>query len=235
MVEAAVERLTSEIAALGEQTRLAAHLYEELFASLRQALNSALSQAATPAAGARAAMAIADAAASALMTYMPNPPARDCRAGCDACCHLYVMIPPGVAQAIGDYLLERLEPAALAALQVELQKAAAAAAALAEPKALRHRCPLLGPDGLCTVYEVRPPMCRAFTSRSAEACRSLAFRPDGEVSSISQNPSQFQVYAEATWALERAALARGASSRQTGLAAGLLAALSEAGFPAASA
>ncbi|MDE1996631.1 MAG: YkgJ family cysteine cluster protein, partial [Rhizobiaceae bacterium] len=210
------------IADVGEQTRLVAERYEGIFPALRSALSYELSQAPSLAEGARAVMAITDAAANALMTHFPNQPARDCRAGCDACCHLYVMIPPGIAEAIGEYLVEHLDSAALAALRVELEQAADAAAKLPDPFMLRHRCPLLGSDGLCTIYDVRPLTCRAFTSKSAAACRSLVFDPDGPVSSVPQNPSQFRVYVEATGALEQEARARGLPAQQKGLAAALL-------------
>ena len=218
----AADWIASEIADVGEQTRLVAERYDGMFPALRSALSYELSQATSLAEGARAVMEIADAAATALMTHFPNQPARDCRAGCDACCHLYVMIPPGIAEAIGEHLTERLDPPAVAELRAELEKAAAAAAALADPFTLRHRCPLLGPGGLCTIYEVRPLTCRAFTSKSAAACRSLVFDPDGPVSSVAQNPSQFRVYVEATGVLEQEARSRGLPAQQKGLAAALL-------------
>ncbi|GEM_PF-713988 len=222
MPQVAVDRITSEIASVGEQTRQVAERYEGVFLQLRHTLNDELLLTAAPADGALAAMAIADAAAFAFMSHFPHQPRTDCCAGCDACCHLYVMIPPGVAEAIGEFLTERLDPVALADLRVELERAAAAAAAVADPSRLRHRCPLLGSDGLCTIYEVRPLTCRAFTSKSAAACRSLVFEPDRAVSTIAQNPSQFRVYIEATGALEQAARSRGLAPHQTGLSAALL-------------
>lgn len=226
MLQDAVERITSEIASVGDQTRRVAKRYEGVFLELRRTLTDELSRTATPAGRALVAMAIADSAASAFTSHFPDQSRWDCRAGCDACCHLYVMIPPGVAEAIGDFLTERLDPVALAKLRVELA-AAAAAAAVADPSRLRHRCPMLGSDGCCTIYEVRPLTCRAFTSKSAAACRSLAFNPNGSVSTIPQAASQFRVYIEATRALEQAALSQGLPPQQTGLAAALLAALPE--------
>jgi Fe-S-cluster containining protein len=218
-------RLTSEIEALGEHTRQVAERYDGVYLALRQTLRDELSLAATPADGALAVMEIADTAASAFMEHFPNQPVYDCGAGCDACCYLYVMVPPGIAEAIGNYLTERLDAAALRDLRMKLESAAVAAEALEDPSRLRHRCPLLGADGLCTIYEVRPLSCRAFTSQSAKACRSLAFDPNSTVSAIPQNPSQFRVYVEATGALEQAALSQRSSMHQTGLAAALLAVL----------
>ncbi|WP_210251411.1 YkgJ family cysteine cluster protein [Neorhizobium sp. P12A] len=211
-----------DIAAVGELTRLAAERYDGVYVSLRAAMMEALSRAADLGDGARAVMDMADAAAGAIMEHYPNQPARACRAGCDACCHLYVMIPPGIAEAIAAYLTERLEPEALLKLRGELQKAADAAAGLADPSTLVHRCPLLGSDGLCTIYEVRPLTCRAFTSKSAAACRSMVFDPESAVTTITQNPAQFRVYVEATSALQQAARLRGLSAQQKGLSAALL-------------
>jgi hypothetical protein len=211
-----------DIAAVGELTRLAAERYDGVYVSLRAAMMEALSQAADLGDGARAVMDMADAAAGAIMEHYPNQPVRACRAGCDACCHLHVMIPPGIAEAIAAYLTERLEPEALLTLRGELRKAADAAAGLADPSALVHRCPLLGADGLCTIYDVRPLTCRAFTSRSAAACRSMVFDPESAVTTITQNPAQFRVYVEATGALEQAARLRGLSAQQKGLSAALL-------------
>ncbi|MEO9337144.1 YkgJ family cysteine cluster protein [Mesorhizobium sp. SB112] len=225
MSQAAADRITPEVAFIGAQMRVLAERYEGVFVTLHHTLKDELSRSASLSEGALIAMTIADAAASALVTHLPNQPTRDCRAGCAACCHLYVMVPPGVVEVIGDYLTDRLDSEALATLQDSLERAAAAAQAAPDPSQLRHRCPFLGTDGLCTIYEVRPPTCRAFTSTSAVACHSMAFDPEGGVSAIPQNPSQFRVYVEATTALEHSALARGLPSRQTGLAAAVLAAL----------
>jgi len=217
--------IATEIAAVGELTRQAAERYEGIYHSLRQTLTDELAHTSEPADRALAVMTIADAAAAAFAARFPNQPTTDCRPGCDACCHLYVMIPPGVAEAIGAYLVKHLASSALAELKLELERAASAAEAAADPTILRRRCPLLGVDGRCTIYAVRPLTCRAFTSRSAAACHHLAFGPNGAATTISQNPSQFRVYIEATKALEQAALAHGQPTQQVELAKGLLAAL----------
>ena len=222
----ATEHMVSEIAALGEQTRLALQRYEAVFPALGQVMAGEIAGHDTLADAALAIMAFADAAAAAFTAHFPNPPVLACRAGCDACCHLHVMVPPGVAEAMARHLVAHLAPSALAALKTELQKAVDAAQGLPDPSKLHYRCPLLGIDGLCTVYEVRPLTCRAFTSKSAAACRSLVFDPRSSVSSIPQNPSTFAVYVEATKALENAARGRGLPSRQRSLSAALLQSLS---------
>lgn len=222
MTSSATDRIAAEIAFVGEQTRMVAERYDGVYGQLRSAMAEELAEAESLAKGARAIMEMADAAAAAIMEHYPNQPTRACHAGCDACCHLYVMIPPGIAEAIADHLIETRSPTALADLRVELEKTAAAAEGLADPSTLIRRCPLLGADGLCTIYEVRPLTCRAFTSRSAAACNSMVFDPDGPVTTITQNPAQFRVYVEATAALENAARLRGLSAQQKGLSAALL-------------
>lgn len=225
MQQTPAEKIIADIADVGAQTRLAAERYETLYKTVRHAFDDVLARTESLADGALITMNIADAAANAIMAHLPNQPARDCRAGCDACCHLYVMTPPSVIDAIGAYLSTNLDKVVLKDLRRKLEYAADAAAAAPEPTKLRHRCPLLGQDGLCTIYEVRPPTCRAFTSKSAAACRSMVFNPDGQIASIAQNPSQFRIYVELTAALERAARARGLPAQRTGLAAGLLSVL----------
>lgn len=225
MQSGVIDGIRHDIASIGRQARDLAARHEQVFFRLRRALETELAHAVRPAQRARIAMAIADAAASAIAEEFPNQKVRECRAGCNACCHLYVMAPPGVAEAIAEHLLSRLDARALAELRQDLERAAAAADALMDPSLLKRRCPLLGDDGLCTIYDVRPPACRAFTSRSAAACRSLVFDPDSPVTSIPQSASQFRVYQEATAALQRAAQASGQPSAQVGLAAALLAVL----------
>ena len=223
----ATEHMVAEIEALGEQTRLALQRYEAVFPALGEAMSREIASHDNLADAALAVMAIADAAAAAFQAHFPNPPVLACRAGCDACCHLHVMVPPGVAEAMARHLVTHLAPPALDALKAELQKAVEAAQGLPDPSKLHYRCPLLGIDGLCTVYEVRPLTCRAFTSKSAAACRSLVFDPRSSVSSIPQSPSHFAVYVEATKALETEARTRNLPSRQRSLPAALLESLSD--------
>ena len=220
-----VAHIEGEIASIGRQTRELAERYEQLFLTLRRALRDELLQTSSAVERAHIAMAMADATASAISAGFPNQPVHDCRAGCNACCHLYVMIPPSVAEAIAAELLGRMDSDELLALRLELENTAAAANALTDPSTLRRRCPLLGEDGLCTIYDVRPPACRAFSSQSAAACQSFIFDPKSSVTSIPQAASQYRVYQEATAALQYVAQARGEPSAQIGLAEALAAVL----------
>jgi Fe-S-cluster containining protein len=235
MLESSTHRITTEIASVGAQTQALAQRYEGVFVDLRRTLRDELARSPSLAQAAVTAMMIADAAADAFVAHLPNQPVRACRASCDACCHLCVMVPPGVAEAIVEHLADRLDPASLADLERELECAATAARATPDPSILRWRCPFLGAGGLCTIYEVRPPTCRAFTSTSAANCRSMAFDPAGGVAAIPQNPSPFRAYVEATRALEQTARQRGLPAHQLGLAEAVLTVLTASAPPSAQA
>jgi Fe-S-cluster containining protein len=211
-----------DIADLGALTRSLSGRYEAIFRSFRMALARELDQAETMAEAALRAMAMAEAAAATFRAAFPNQPALACTGGCAACCHLFVAVPPGVAEAMAAHILATRPQEARAQLVAELDDAARAAAAMADPARLRRRCPLLGADDRCTVYDVRPPACRAFTSTSAARCRQLLDDPSRDVP---QNAGQYRLFIEATAALQETARRRGLADGQRGLAAALLDAL----------
>ncbi|NNC27292.1 YkgJ family cysteine cluster protein, partial [Salinisphaera sp. USBA-960] len=92
----------------------------------------------------------------------------------------------------------------------------------ADPTKLRHRCALLGDDNRCTVYDVRPLSCRAFTSRSVARCNDIVFGDIADGSGVEQNAAHYRIHMEATMALEQAAQRRGLPAQQKGLAQALL-------------
>ncbi|HEY8333709.1 MAG TPA: YkgJ family cysteine cluster protein, partial [Tardiphaga sp.] len=181
-----------------------------------------LAQAPTMEDAARDAAELADAAAAAIRDHIPNQPALTCASGCSPCCHLHVQVPPGVAAAMVRHIDARFAPADRAALHGRLAQAAATIAAAADPATLRLRCPLLGTDERCTVYDVRPLSCRAFTSRSLARCQQVVFGNDPTAGGVEQNAAHFRVHLEATAALEQEARNRGLPDRQKGLAQALL-------------
>ncbi|WP_372022826.1 YkgJ family cysteine cluster protein (plasmid) [Tistrella mobilis] len=214
-----------DIADLGALTRSLSGRYEAIFRGFRAALAGRLDQAETMADAALQAMEMAEATAAAFRSAFPNQPALACTGGCAACCHLFVAVPPGVAEAMAAHIAATHPPAARDRLIADLRAAAAAAASMADPARLRRRCPLLGADDRCTVYDVRPPACRAFTSTSAARCRQLLDDPSRDVP---QNAGQYRLFIEATAALQDAARHRALPAEQQGLAAALLAALDNA-------
>ena len=123
----------------------------------------------------------------------------------------------GIGLACASLLVER---GARVALLDRLAIAAAAFRAAPDPARLRLPCVLLGNDDRCTVYEVRPLSCRAFTSRSLPRCQQVVF---GDAKGgVEQNAGHFRIFTEATFALEQAAKERGMAAGQQGLVAALL-------------
>ena len=74
------------------------------------------------------------------------------RRGCAFCCHLPVMATASEAAVIGPHVADWA--------RVEAHGSAGG------------RCPLLGDDDRCTVYDWRPLKCRAHTSTSRDACEA---------------------------------------------------------------
>jgi len=221
LVQQAIAFVADDVAEVGALMRDLSGRYEAMFSNLRTTLAVTLAQSATMADAAREAGAIADAAAAAVHAHIPNQPQLACASGCSPCCHLQVQVPPGIAAAMVAHIDAVFTAADRAALRERLARAAAAVVAAPDPAALRLRCPLLGADERCTVYEVRPLSCRAFTSRSLPRCQQVVFGND-PTGGIEQNAAHFRIHVEATAALELEARNRGLPHQQKGLALALL-------------
>lgn len=120
---------------------------------------------------------VVDYAAFALGRELPELP---CRAGCAGCCRSKALFQVTarewelVRRVLDAWPEERRQ--ALATLvvarhardRVELERLAAAweqagiGARIPVPDTLQDGCPLLGEDDMCTVYEARPLVCRAY-------------------------------------------------------------------------
>jgi Fe-S-cluster containining protein len=221
----ASRQVALEIESVGTLMRSLAGRYEGIFTGLAVTLRETLAQSASMADAARDAIAIAEAAAASFHDNIPNQPATACASGCAPCCHLYVEVPPGSAILIADHIAATFTPSASAALRDRLEHAASAFGAAPDPTRLRLRCVLLGNDDRCTVYDVRPLSCRAFTSRSLPRCQQVVFG-DAE-GGVEQNAGHFRIHTEATFALEQAAKDRGLPAEQQGLVVALLEAMGE--------
>ena len=219
----ASRRVAAEIEGVGTLMRSLAGRYEGIFSGLAATLRETLAQSGTMADAVRDTIAIAEAAAISFHDHIPNQPAMACASGCSPCCHLYVQLPPGSAALIADHIEATFPPAARTALLARLTEAGNALCDAPDPSRLRLRCALLGNDDRCTVYEVRPLSCRAFTSKSLPRCQQVVFgdAPGG----VEQNAGHFRIFTEATFALEQAARDRGLPAQQQGLVVALLAEL----------
>lgn len=219
----AIDRITSDISQTGALTAEASRRYEEMFPGFRAELARVLEQAPTMADAAKAAMMLVDAASRTLRDSFPHQPHCDCRDGCSACCHLFVAVPPGVTSLIADHIRKTFPPDEQQALLERLGQAARIIEQAKTTSEVRARCPLLGADERCTIYDVRPLTCRAFTSSSAPRCQTMVFGDEQQRKDrIDQNPGHFRLHLEATEALQDAARVRGLDGRQKGFVHALL-------------
>jgi len=112
----------------------------------------------------------------------------DCREGCDYCCYYKVALTAGELFLIGQQMQKHFS-----APQLEQTLAAARTnvettrtMTTQEQLASNIKCPLLV-DGACSVYEVRPAMCRKHHSMNVELCRRSFEQP---LDSTIPNPEQ---------------------------------------------
>lgn len=222
-VNSVVAKIFCDIAAAGEQVKSASKSYEEIFSSFRRDLRSALEMAQSSVDAAALTLALTDAAAEALRTYIPLSDGRACHSGCSACCHLYVGVDPGIAALVADHLRSTLGADELQQLLKRLEAAHATILSLPDPVLARIPCPLLGKDGLCSIYDVRPLSCRAFTSADARACHAFVFGPEDATGGVVQSTGHFRLYQEASAALSGFARARAIAPGPKGFVEAMLA------------
>jgi hypothetical protein len=112
----------------------------------------------------------------------------ECGAGCTSCCHLMVMSSPLEILSIAHRLLETKTPAELEGIKVRLQRASEPLLDLTARVKAKVPCGLLE-NGRCTVYELRPGICRVTLSQSRAACDSCLDRGAGVIPYI-EHPSK---------------------------------------------
>ena len=223
--EQAADRIVADISEVGELTRVVAQRYEGMFATFQSVLNEALRDAETMESAALTAMALADAAVDSVRANFVGQPVFACSKGCSACCHLFVAVPPGITEAIAAHIEMTFAGEERADLILRLRHAVAETEKASAPHQLRMPCPLLGDDGACSIYSVRPLSCRSFTSVSRQRCEDMVFGRGVGAAGVDQNPARYRIYEQATRGLQQAARERGLPSQQQGLSSALLAQL----------
>lgn len=107
-----------------------------------------------------------------------SPIKPDCRAGCAWCCHFKVEATAlevlAIATRVATLPPERREAMVLRAAT---NTSATAGLSYAEHRASNQPCPFLV-DSACSVYDVRPALCRNYHSTDAGQCRSAFDAPD---------------------------------------------------------
>jgi Fe-S-cluster containining protein len=152
-------------------------------------------------------------------------PALACRAGCAWCCYLLVSVAPPEALLIAETLRTTLDPAALdevTARVVELDRVSRGLAAQ-ERFNLRRPCALLV-DNRCSIYPVRPILCRGWTSYDAAQCEQ-ALRQAEDNLAVDNNAQIRQAAAEVEQQLLATSREMGLPTEQLELTAALRIAL----------
>ena len=99
-----------------------------------------------------------------------------CRAGCHYCCYEQVNVTPPEVFSLVEHIRANWSDGRLQSLRKRLRAAAGKSRGLDHEGyfAARIRCPLLNAEGKCSVYAVRPLMCRAYNSLDVKACELAA-------------------------------------------------------------
>jgi Fe-S-cluster containining protein len=103
--------------------------------------------------------------------HLPHPIA--CREGCNFCCYNQVEVTPPEALRIGHHVAQAFSREDRDGLRKRVNRALALKAGKSKKKIarLRHKLPCaLLQDGRCSVYPVRPLVCRAMHAFDAGAC-----------------------------------------------------------------
>jgi Fe-S-cluster containining protein len=102
---------------------------------------------------------------SAAIDALPSKAQHACAAGCSFCCYLPVDVLAPEAFRIAAHLQQTRSPGELAALAYRL-------GAHAQRTFGARPCVFLA-DGRCSIYEVRPMVCRGYNSLSKERCEAF--------------------------------------------------------------
>jgi Fe-S-cluster containining protein len=153
-----------------------------------------------------------------------------CAAGCGSCCKVNVAVLQPEAFNISTHLRQTRSVVELEQLKQEMHQLVHFISDLDEEEriALNKSCSFLTADGNCSIYPVRPLMCRSITSIDANDCReALAMRALGEQLPITMNLFQKNLFDGAFKALAQALNSCGLDDRSQELTAAVLAHLEE--------
>ncbi len=121
----------------------------------------------------------------------------DCHAGCAHCCIVNVAVLQPEAENVADYLLGNQNEEELLDLYQKLCKIDQETRMLDEEERImaRIKCAFLDSTGSCSIYPVRPLLCRAVTSTDAAACKdALSMIALGEEIPILSNMLQKDIF-----------------------------------------
>ena len=133
-----------------------------------------------------------------------EPPTRPiaCAKGCSFCCSAKVVVTAPEALRIAAHLRSTLDPEALSAVTARVAAADDRTRGLTRARRFEAKiaCPLLAPDGSCSVHEARPLTCAGWTSLDVGACASH-FAAGIEVETETTSPPVYGLGYELTGAV----------------------------------
>jgi len=139
-----------------------------------------------------------------------------CRAGCGHCCVLNVAVLEPEAVTIVAYLERKLPPSQFTSLRRQIDDLHGTLRWLDDEERIRLRrpCAFLDQEGTCSIYPVRPLLCRGLNSTDPENCRqALELLFLDEEPKILSNLFQSALFSQTFLALARAMENAGLDSR----------------------
>lgn len=137
---------------------------------------------------------------TALVRHQGDASRIACRPGCAYCCVVNVAVLRPEAATIVAYLERKLSVSQFAALGLKIDEMYAGIRWLDDEERIRWQkpCVLLDDAGNCSVYPVRPLLCRGLTSIDAETCRqAIELNALADAPSITVNLFQSFLYNQA--------------------------------------
>jgi Fe-S-cluster containining protein len=153
-----------------------------------------------------------------------------CGPGCDRCCVVNVSVLAPESDAIAEYLRQTLSPSALCSQREKLNTLYNHTRWLDDEERIisNHRCAFLDSHGSCSVYPVRPLLCRSVNSTNADDCRTaMSMLALGEQHPIVSNLVQKEIFESAFIGLGQALRTCGLDDRSFRLAGAVLHRLSD--------
>jgi Fe-S-cluster containining protein len=147
-----------------------------------------------------------------------------CGPGCAHCCVVNVAVLQPEAATIVAYLERKLSAGEFLALQQKIGEEYAALRWLDDEERIRWKqpCVLLDDAGCCSVYPVRPLLCRGMTSIDPETCRqAIDLVPMGDAPPVTVNLFQSFLFNQAFVALARAMENAGLENRSQEMTAAI--------------
>ncbi len=133
-----------------------------------------------------------------------------CRRGCSTCCQAKVLVVAPEILRIGDFLRRTRTEEELATLLARIREIDSQTRGLSRAaRADAHiPCPLLDGEGGCSIHEVRPLVCRSWTSYDERACQTYWQAPAGR-KTPPQWPAGYELAQAILAGLGKACLDRG--------------------------